>query len=149
MIFLLTFNELDTGMSGNYIICLFAERNLPVILNGHINSSLCLWVHLQSKSAFPYIILHFWHQLNNTHLEFIQIFYLSFTVNAPVFLLQDEKNQRMTTNVWMKQASLTLRKLFFLKSNIRCVAPVETTSNLHRYQENPVSVSTPSFDIVW
>lgn len=115
MIFLLTFNELDTGMSADHIICLFAERNLPVILNGHINNSLCLWVHLQSKSAFQYIILHFWHQLNNTHLEFIQIFYPSFTVNAPVFLLQDEKNQRMTTNVWMKQASLTLRKVFFLK----------------------------------
>lgn len=87
MIFLLTFKELDPGMSVNYIIHLFAERNL--ILNGHINNSLCLWVYLQSKSAFLYIILHFWHQLNNTHLNwsFNQIFYLSFMVNAPVFLL--------------------------------------------------------------
>lgn len=114
MIFLLTFKELDTGMSASYIISLFAERNLPVILNKHINSSLCLWVNLQSKSVFLHVILHFWHQLNNTHLNwsFIQIFYLGFTVNAPVLLLQDEKNQRMTTNVWMKQASLSLRKLF-------------------------------------
>lgn len=46
-----------------------------------------------------------------THF-FIQIFDLGFPFNAPVFLLQDEKNQRMTTNVWMKQASPTLRKAF-------------------------------------
>lgn len=120
MIFLLTFKELDTRMSANYIICLFAEINL--ILNGNINSRLSLWVNLQSKTIFPYIILHFWHQRNNTHLNWshIQIFDFGFTVNAPVFLLQDEKNQQMTTNVWMKQASLTVGKLFFKKQHSLC-----------------------------